>query len=128
MQLAFTENLFAAAIQRAGRKSKEQQELTVTEFFKPKFEDDTKKLIMDYLKGDNRIQGTNFSSYENESPIVVQESYILPFLIKDLAFTQTTHHITQKNLLAITTQDQLYHIDQQMFSPRRPHKESLVVG
>ena len=63
-----------------------------------------------------------------DQPVVVQESYVLPFTVKALALTQTLHHITGKNLIVLTHNGLLYQIDNQFFSARRPHTDTLVLG
>ena len=53
---------------------------------------------------------------------------MLPFSVKSMALTQTLHHITGKNLIVLTNNGQLYQIDNQLFSARRPHTDTLVLG
>lgn len=55
---------------------------------------------------------------------------MLPFTIKALALTQTLHHITGKNLVVLTSNNQVYQIDHNLFSARRPHApdNSLLGG
>ena len=64
----FSENLFALAFHRMnGSTGIAQQELTVVEMFEKKQEDDTLKLLKDYLKGSDRISSPSFSSFTEES-------------------------------------------------------------
>jgi hypothetical protein len=52
---------------------------------------------------------------------------VLPFSVKGVTLTQTIHHITNKNLLVITQSNQVYQIDHNLFSARRPHPENLAL-
>ena len=88
------------------------QELTVTELFSKRQEDNTKKLLMEfYTRGEERLLQREFSSFLIDQPVVVQESYVLPFTVKAMALTQTLHHITGKNLVVLTHNGLLYQID-----------------
>jgi hypothetical protein len=49
-------------------------------------------------------------------------------VIKSIVLTQTQHHITGKNLVAITKNNQVYQIDNQFFSARRPHSDNMVLS
>ena len=48
--------------------------------------------------------------------------------MKGLALTQTVHHITGKNLVVITSNNQVYQIDHNLFTARRPHPENLQLS
>ena len=92
-------------------------------------EDNTKKLLLEYYtRADERLQQKEFSSFALDQPVVVQESYILPFNVKGLALTQTLHHITGKNLVVITQNNLVYQIDHNLFTARRPHSDNLVLS
>lgn len=99
------ENFFAATFQRWNPKTGlTQQELLFVELFANKQEDDTKKLLMDYLSGDDRIVGQQYSSLTHETnPLIAMETYILPQSIKSITLTETQHHITGRSLVCITT-------------------------
>lgn len=87
----FSENVLAVSfLRRNVATGISQQELTVTEFFKQKFEDDTVKLLKDYMKSAARIVSDSYSSFDDDNiPEVVSESYIMPFGVKAMAFTET---------------------------------------
>jgi len=92
-------------------------------------EDNTKKLLMEfYTKGDERLLQTNFSSFSSDTPIVVQESYVLPFSVKGMALTHTQHHITGKSLIVVNQNNLVYQVDANLFSARRPHADTLASG
>lgn len=68
----FNENYFAMAFQRQNAQTGlSQQELTVVELYANRQEIDTMQLLKDYYKGDERITGTQFSSYQMGTPLVV---------------------------------------------------------
>jgi hypothetical protein len=65
-----------------------QQEISVTEFFKPRIEDDTFNMLKDYMKGAKRITDEKYSSFSEENnPEFVSESYISPFSVKAMCLT-----------------------------------------
>lgn len=98
-----------------------QQEISVTELYRSQFEDDTVKLIKDAFVGAERITSHTFSSFSEENPISVQETYVFPLVIKGLTLTQTANHITSKALIVITNNNHLYNIESNLYSARRPH-------
>lgn len=55
-------------------------------------------------------------------PETVSESYILPFSVKDITFTETKNHVTGQNLIILTTNNQLYQLSHKRFTARRPLK------
>lgn len=63
-----------------------------------------------------------------ESPVVIQETYLLPFSVKSIVLTQTLHHIAGKNLVVVThPNNQVYQIHHNFFSARRPHADNLAL-
>lgn len=54
-----------------------------------------------------------------EAPVVIQESYLLTVDVKKIALTQSVQHITGKMLVLITSNDQVYSIENSLFSARR---------
>lgn len=82
-----------------------------------------------YSKGEDRLLQKHFSSFLIDQPVIVQESYVLPFTVKALALTQTQHHITGKNLVVLTSNNQVYQIDHNLISARRPHSaDNALLG
>jgi len=130
IDFVLSENLFILSFQRQDMGTLlTHQELTVTELFSQRQEDNTKKLLMEfYTRGEERLLQREFSSFLIDQPVVVQESYVLPFTVKAMALTQTLHHITGKNLVVLTHNGLLYQIDNALFSARRPHTDNLVLG
>lgn len=60
------------------------------ELYSKKKESDTKQLLTDYFKGSERITANKYSSFSEEGePVVLRESYFLPFGVKALALTET---------------------------------------
>lgn len=53
--MLLSENNFIVAFQRILPNGLTQQEISVTELYKQRVEDSTKKLLLDYYKGDNRL-------------------------------------------------------------------------
>lgn len=107
--ILFNENYFAMAFHRMNQQTGlSQQELTVVEIFANRQENDTLKLIKDYYKGDKRITASEFSSYDMGTPLIVQETYILPLNIKSIALTDTVNHVSSKSMILITTSNQVY--------------------
>jgi len=128
INMVLAEHIMVVAFQRQGQ-TLSQQEMTVTELYSQRQEDNTKKLLMEfYTKGGDRLQQTNFSSFTVDTPIVVQESYVLPFTVKGMALTQTQHHITGKSLVVVNQNNLVYQLDANLFSARRPHGDSLTAG
>ena len=119
----FTENFFAATFQRRNSiTGLSQQELTVVELFAQKQEDDTKRLLMEYLGGDKKFLATQYSSVHLENqPLYIMETYILPQSVKSIGISETQHHITGRALVGITTDNKVYTIRDTFFSARRPY-------
>jgi len=100
-----------------------QQELTVTEFYKQKQEDNTVKLLKDYWKGAPHILSPTYSSFADDNmPEVVSETYIMPFGVKAMAFTETANHISAQNIMLVTTNNMVYNLIHRMYTARRPLK------
>lgn len=116
------ENFFAATFQRWNPQTNlYQQELMFVELYANKQEDDTKRLLVDYLSGDKRITTTEYSSMTMETtPLIAMETYILPQTVKQIALTETQHHITGRSLVCVTAENQVFSIKDMMFSARRP--------
>tara|TARA_B110000285_G_C14907880_1_gene506448 strand:+ start:289 stop:876 length:588 start_codon:yes stop_codon:yes gene_type:complete len=57
-----------------------------------------------------------------ESPIIIQESYMLTVDVKKMVLTQTVAHVTQPSLVVITGNDQVYTIENILFTARRQTK------
>ena len=130
IDFVLSENLFILSFQRFDWGTLlTQQELTVTELYSQRQEDNSKKLLMEYYtKGAERLMLNEFSSFVSDQPVVIQETYVLPFTVKALQLTQTLHHITAKCLIALTHNGLLYQIDNPLFTARRPHTDSLTSG
>lgn len=79
IDMILCENNFIVTFQRSSLSGLTQQELTVTELFKQRIEDNTKKLLFDYYRGEERFKTHTYSSFSHETPAVVQETYVLPF-------------------------------------------------
>mmetsp|Transcript_21772 Transcript_21772/g.15599 ORF Transcript_21772/g.15599 Transcript_21772/m.15599 type:complete len:187 (+) Transcript_21772:977-1537(+) len=60
------------------------------------------------------------------TPLVVQETYILPNSVKKIALTDSLNHISSKSMILITTTNQVYQIKNQLYSARRPRPEEPV--
>jgi len=84
-----SENKFIVSFQRTNIATGiSQQELSVTEFYRPRVEDDTFKMLKDYMKGAKRITDQKYSSFSEENnPEFVSESYTSPFPIKTMCLT-----------------------------------------
>lgn len=54
--------------------------------------------------------------------MVLQESYLLTVDVKRIALTQSMKHVTNKMLVLITSNDQIYTLENVIFSARRQHK------
>jgi hypothetical protein len=97
----------------------------VAEFYKKKVEDDTVKILKSWWKGIDQFASDVYSVFSEENvPEFVQESYILPFSVKSIQFTETMNHVTGQNLIILTTQNQLYQLPHARFTARRPLKGS----
>ena len=57
-----------------------------------------------------------------ETPVVIQESYLLTMDVKKIALTQSLSHVTSKMAVMITSNDQVYTIENMIFTARRQHK------
>lgn len=100
-----------------------QQEISVTEFFKPRIEDDTFSMLKDYMKGAKRITDEKYSSFSEENnPEFVSETYISPFSIKAMCLTQTRGRIAGKNLILVNGKNQVFQLEQFWYTARRPLK------
>eukprot|EP00347_Sterkiella_histriomuscorum_P017346 403349738 len=128
LDLILSENQFIMSFQRQSGNGLSQQEISVTELYQQRSESDTKKLLLEFYKGEERLHQHDFSSFTQESPVVMQETYILPYNVKSIVLTQTLHHITGKNLVVITHPgNQVYQISHNFFSARRPHPENMAL-
>ena len=83
--------------------------MTVIELYKKQKEADTKQLLTDYFRGAERITTEKYSSFGEEGdPVVLRESYFLPFGVKALALTETGGHITGRTLIFVTEENKLF--------------------
>ena len=106
----FSEQFFTLSFMRRNSQTGlYQQELTVIELYKKQKESDTKQLLTDYFRGAERITTDKYSSFEEEGePVVLRESYFLPFGVKALALTETGGHITGRTLIFVTEENKLF--------------------
>ena len=72
-----------------------------------------------YLNKNSRLVQTNFSSFDNEMPVVAHQTYILTVDVKQIALTQSIQQVTNKMLVLITSKDQLYSIEYNIYTARR---------
>lgn len=135
IDMVLSENYFILAFYRASQKASAgtgpgsgpsnlpQQELSVTEFYQSREESDTLALLKDFYIGKApRLTQTRFSSFDMEMPVVAQQSYLLTVDVKKIGLTRTLHHVANKMLVLITTNDQVYSIEHAMFTARRQTK------
>lgn len=125
IDMYLSENFFVLAFKRSSTSygALPQQEISVTEFFQSREESDTVKMLKDfYINKAERLIQKKFSSFELESPVVIQESYLLTVDVKKIALTQSTRHVTSKMLVVITSNDQIYSIENALYTARRQHK------
>lgn len=126
IDMLLSENYFILSFKRSSTAKGHlpRQELSVTEFFENREEKDTWTLLKDkYLYNAPRLSRKDFSSVEVETPFVVQESYVLTVDVKRMGLTQSQSHVTSKMLVLITSNDQVYSIENALFSARRQRKE-----
>ena len=98
------------------------------ELYSKKKESDTKQLITDYFKGSSRITGDKYSSFSEEGePVILSESYFMPFGVKALALTETESHITGRTLIFVTEENKLFQLPQSSFTARRLHPDQVKV-
>lgn len=71
IDMILSENNLIITFQRQTPNGLTQQELTVTELFDQRVEDNTKKLLFEYYKGSERFKTHTFSSFNDEQPVVV---------------------------------------------------------
>jgi hypothetical protein len=64
-----------------------QQEISVTEMYKSKIEDDTQRLLKEAYLNNQKFSSPYFSSFSEESPITVKENFVFPQQIKSLTLT-----------------------------------------
>ena len=103
-----------------------QQELIVIELYSNKKEGNTNQLIAEYFNGAERITSDRYSSFKKESdPVVLRESYILPFGVKSLALTETANHITGRTLVFITNENKLFYVPHSGFTARKLHPNQV---
>jgi len=61
------------------------------------------------LKGVSRITENKYSSFSEEGePVILRESYFLPFGVKALGLTETESHITGRTLIFVTIENKLF--------------------
>ena len=78
------------------------------------------------MKGDERITAQHYSSFKEESdPFALQNSSIVPFVIKGLAMTETANHISGRSLILLSSENKVYNVPQNLFSARRPGKDDI---
>lgn len=88
IDFVLSEHLFILAFQRQDINGLSHQEITVTELYSQRQEANTKSLLMEYYsRGEDRLLQKHFSSFLVDQPVIVQESYVLPFTIKALSLT-----------------------------------------
>ena len=118
------ENYFVLAFKRASKHTNlPVQVLSVTEFYESNEEKDTLKMLKDkYLSEAPRLVKNEYSSASLETPFVVQESYILTIDVKRLGLTESMTHVTSKMLILLTSNDQVYSIENALWSARRESK------
>jgi hypothetical protein len=98
-----------------------QQELLFVELYQNRQEDDTKRLLLDYLASDKRIVSKHYSSITRETqPLVTQETYILPQNVKKIAMTETASHVTGRSLVVVTNENQVLSLKDIQLTSRRP--------
>ena len=86
-------------------------------------EKDTVKMLKDtFINKAPRLTMTDFSSANLETPIVAQESYLLTVDVKSIGLTESQAHVTSKMLILITKEDQIYSIENALWSARRESK------
>lgn len=82
--------------------------------------------MTDYFRGAERITTDKYSSFSEEGePVVLRESYFLPFGVKALALTETGGHITGRTLIFVTEENKLFQLPQSAFTARRLHPEQV---
>mmetsp|Transcript_34527 Transcript_34527/g.25620 ORF Transcript_34527/g.25620 Transcript_34527/m.25620 type:complete len:149 (-) Transcript_34527:500-946(-) len=89
VDVAFSEHYLVLSFVRIAPSGLNQQEITVTELYEQRQESDTKKLLTEYYKGEERFYEHEYSSFAHDNPEVAQETYILPFFVKAIVLTQT---------------------------------------
>jgi hypothetical protein len=117
-----SENYFILTFRRPSRMSLgiPQQYLSVTEFYSSQEETDTIKLLKDfYINQADRLTQQHFNSFDLEYPLVLQQSYLLTLDVKAIALTQSQSHVTSKTLVMITSNDQVYSLENALFTARR---------
>jgi len=63
------------------------------------------------------------SSSMMETPFVVQENYVLTVDVKKMGLTTSGQHVTSKMLVIVTSNDQVYSIENALYTARRQRKE-----
>jgi hypothetical protein len=76
--------------------------------------------IIEYYAGREEYHSESFSSHEKMNPVVIQQSFLLPFIVRSMSITTTSQGITNKNLIFATHADQLVGVQKSMLSSRRP--------
>lgn len=66
VSVVLSENTLVVSFQRATPSGLSHQELSVTELYSQRQEADTKKLLMEYYRGDERLQQHEFSSFTQD--------------------------------------------------------------
>jgi len=71
-------------------------------------------------------KSTTFSSFDNISPIVLQQSYVFPSGVKAMQVTKTARGISTKAILVALSSDQIMLLSKAFVDPRRPPKNLVT--
>lgn len=71
IDLILSEHMLIMSFQREGANQLTHQEISVTEMYSQRVDDNTKKLLLEYYKGEERLHEHHFTSFQTESPVVI---------------------------------------------------------
>jgi ER membrane protein complex subunit 1 len=119
VNLLIDENMLIFTFLRRGKFGEGVQEIHTLNMYEQNVRYHARDVILDYLKGKNT------TNLYGEMPIIIQQAYIFPQVIKSMGITRTQQGITGKDYLLILENNQVYALKQLLVSPRRPKSEIM---
>ena len=119
INLIFDENTLVLTFQRSGKFGEGIQQIQTVNLYEQNIRHNVRDVIVDYVKG------VNSTDLHGEMPIILQQAYIFPEVIKSMGITRTLQGITGKDILLVLENDQIYALKGLLISPRRPLDETM---
>eukprot|EP01015_Nassula_variabilis_P029457 TRINITY_DN6317_c0_g1_i7.p1 TRINITY_DN6317_c0_g1~~TRINITY_DN6317_c0_g1_i7.p1 ORF type:complete len:315 (-),score=57.63 TRINITY_DN6317_c0_g1_i7:99-1043(-) len=97
-----------------------QNEIWAVEFYRNHVENSFQQMLSTYFEEGYKDNLEEFY-FQKELPIVTfQQKFAFPYGIKKIILANTLRKVTRRNLLVITERNQIYSLDRNLISTRRP--------